>query len=1220
MLLLILSTLFLTTIYSSNAASDDVITFDVRLLDGGDITYSFNRSDYGDCIFTSQHQQVTCMVKRKYKSVVDKWKYNPLQLKYLSVNCMEQTYYANNRHACICVNGSDAANPGKSKQHDNLHYCHLTTLPEGMFAKLSQLTLLDLSSNAIKEVQEDTFAGLFSLKYLDISHNPIGSIAVKFLCDLHMIEVLKLKNISMSSKTFHKRILYCSTSLKQLKYIDLSDNHIESIPNQLFDSIPNVQTLIIRNNWINFISVTAFFGASNLKYLDLSKNHLPAIQNSFCKFMYQVRYINISSNRLTHLDIDDMSNCETMTVFDTSMNMIHEIKGRLSQRSDLQVFNASGNGIKNISDRFLLNATNLKVMDLSNNELHQISVEVFNNMTKLKVLKLNGNNFNDTVDILDIFNYTRNLESLNISSNVIRYIVNGTFQLLNSLQTLDISNNSISKTFSDTFKGMQSLKALYLDHNNIRDINRTSLLPLTSLEIIDLSHNMIDNIIDNVTMPETLTHVNLEENILSKFPKCFNKTNLKSLNLRSNIIATMKGNRTKDLQSLERIDLSFNQLDSFDNASFINMTSLSDLNLSFNIISGILSADVFRGTENLTMLNLKKNYISNIEKFFSFHWTKTITHLDLSFNYIQQINSLMSHESNNQSDHLLRELNLEHGYIQDISRDAFLGFLNLRQVNLRNNMLRTIQPFNIAYKTEFLLQNNPLQCNCNMSWLSDSYVTVGKHKVSTFDYEVGTCVVQPKNIELPVRKVLKNQFRCKVVNDCDQMCDCFSDNSKTSEIDYIDCNGLIGYMPEILSRDAKIIYLDGNRIPILKLPEHYNPDFLTTELYLNKSQIGFIEDIFFSGFDKLETLDLSKNKIPTLPTAIFNNLLNLKNLYLSDNNIQTVSPLWFSGLSLKILNLNGNKIHHISQTFLSKIDGMHSLRYLQLQNNPWQCDCKNRNFRIWLKTSGKVVRHRYDIDCYRDSKPLLSVHLSEFVCKVEESHAKRRGIITAVIIALICLVIVMSAAIYYRRDLIAVLYVKLGVGCLRHKYEINRPYDAYLIYDTNDAKCSDWIKKSLLIFLEKRRNPYNIVTTDRSKLSSSVANTENAQLQESKSCIFIINNTVMSNSWCVENFHRAWNYARKNPKFKLIIIVFGDIELNLLEQEMRVMLSQGQYITARSKSVWDRLIYELPNPETGFRSVRGEDDVSENDVIIYSASSNILDEYGSVSMPSHKFM
>jgi hypothetical protein len=62
------------------------------------------------------------------------------------------------------------------------------------------------------------------------------------------------------------------------------------------------------------------------------------------------------------------------------------------------------------------------------------------------------------------------------------------------------------------------------------------------------------------------------------------------------------------------------------------------------------------------------------------------------------------------------------------------------------------------------------------------------------------------------------------------------------------------------------------------------------------------------------------------------------------------------------------------------------------------------------------------------------------------------------------------------------------------------------------------------------------------------------------------------------------------------------------------MLSKGQYITARSRSVWDRLLYELPNPELGIHSVRGDDDVSENDVIIYSATSNTLDEYGSVTI------
>jgi 5'-3' exonuclease len=88
-------------------------------------------------------------------------------------------------------------------------------------------------------------------------------------------------------------------------------------------------------------------------------------------------------------------------------------------------------------------------------------------------------------------------------------------------------------------------------------------------------------------------------------------------------------------------------------------------------------------------------------------------------------------------------------------------------------------------------------------------------------------------------------------------------------------------------------------------------------------------------------------------------------------------------------------------------------------------------------------------------------------------------------------------------------------SCLRHKYDTNRPYDAYLVYDANDTKCSDWINISLLPFLDKRKNPYKIVTTERSKLLSALIDTESTQLQESKSCVFVINNTVMSNSWWI---------------------------------------------------------------------------------------------------------
>lgn len=1193
-------------------AGTKIISYDVTLLDGRKLSYPVNKTDNGDCLYTQQHDTVTCMRKHNYKNVASEWKYRPDDIFYISVNCMKQTFYSYHRHVCICVNGSDAANPGKYKQHDDVHYCHLTTLKEGMFNKLSQLKVLDLSNNGIRNVENNALVGLNSLEYLDLSHNTITTLPEHFLSDIPNIEILKLQNISMDTSYFEKHFIKCKKDLTKLIYIDLSDNKIESVPNQVFDHIQNVQTLILRSNKIQFISESAFYGAIKLEFLDLSGNHLPAMPRAFCDFLYRIGYIDLSSNLLTNFNMNDMNNCDTTEVLDIANNNIKRIKGSLSQRSDLKIFNASGNGLKSISDGFLRNATSVERIDLSLNNLRSFSLAVFTKLGKLKQLDLQGNKFTDTADILTIFNNTKQLVSLNLNSNNIGNIINGTFQALTDLRILNLSRNNISVTHADTFKGLGSLKALFLHHNNIDEINNTTLMHLSSLKTLDLSHNMLHSL-DDVKIPMSLTHVNLEQNVFSTFPSSFGNTNVTSLNLKSNVIDDMSGIRNTDLNNLEFLDLSFNQLNSFANVSFVNMTSLADLNLSFNDISGILSSEIFEGTENLTVLNLQKNYIGGLDYFFSSPSTKTITHIDLSYNTIATITALMSHDSINQSDFMLREMNFEHGNLHRIAQDAFLGFLNLRTVNLQNNMIETIQPFNIAYGTEFKLNNNPLQCSCNMSWLSESYVTVNGRKVSTFDYEVDTCVVHPENIKLPVRKVKKNQFRCKIEEGCDSLCKCYSYGNSV-KIDYVNCDGLIGNMPEVLSRNAGVIYLDGNRIPNLKLPKHYRADFQTTELYLNRSQISIIENIFFSGFEKLEILDLSRNKISNLPKVIFNNLLNLKKLYLSFNNIKIVSALWFDGLSLQVLNLNANKIQHVNQSFLSILDSMHSLRYVQLHNNPWQCNCNTKDFRIWLKNFGKVVQHRYDIQCFDSKKPLLSIGVSDFECQAVEGHTNRKGIITVLIIVCVCLLLMVAASIYYRRDILAVLYVKLGIGCLRQKYDINRPYDAYLVYDANDTKCSEWINISLLPFLEKRINPYKIVTTERSKLLSALIETESTQLQESKSCVFVINNTVMSNSWCVDCFHRAWSYARKNPNFKLIVIVFGDIEVNLLEEEMRLMLSKGQYITARSRSVWDRLLYELPNPELGIHSVQGDDDVSENDVIIYSATSNTRDEYGSVTI------
>jgi hypothetical protein len=49
---------------------------------------------------------------------------------------------------------------------------------------------------------------------------------------------------------------------------------------------------------------------------------------------------------------------------------------------------------------------------------------------------------------------------------------------------------------------------------------------------------------DDVKIPMSLTHVNLEQNVFSTFPSSFGNTNVTSLNLKSNVIDDMLYDRS----------------------------------------------------------------------------------------------------------------------------------------------------------------------------------------------------------------------------------------------------------------------------------------------------------------------------------------------------------------------------------------------------------------------------------------------------------------------------------------------------------------------------------------------------------------------------------------------------------------------------------------------------------------------------------------------------
>lgn len=354
------------------------------------------------------------------------------------------------------------------------------------------------------------------------------------------------------------------------------------------------------------------------------------------------------------------------------------------------------------------------------------------------------------------------------------------------------------------------------------------------------------------------------------------------------------------------------------------------------------------------------------------------------------------------------------------------------------------------------------------------------------------------------------------------------------------------------------------------------------------------------GFKKLKVLDLHNNQIQTLPSLFFKYQGRLQYLYLSQNHISLIQEDTFAGLhSLLFLDLSYNKFQYLNPNSFSAFSS--SLRF-RLGNNPLECDCKNKDLKQWIQRYRGRIIDRYDILCVETGKHILYTELK--TCDATNSgdnSLNRKNVIILVVILAVVVSVISTVCFYYRRDLIAILYDVTGVGCFRQKNYGNKLNDIYICYDSNDSRCSEWVDVQLLPRLKLRKKGYRIIVPDRTDLHDSVTNAGSDAMLSCKCCIVVVSKDMYTNDVCLEEFRKAYNFSVTDPLYKVVLVIFGTVDILSLEPEMRRMMSKGDYITARSRTVWSRIRYELPNPNT---NQSNDDDVSENDVVLYSATDN----------------
>lgn len=286
------------------------------------------------------------------------------------------------------------------------------------------------------------------------------------------------------------------------------------------------------------------------------------------------------------------------------------------------------------------------------------------------------------------------------------------------LKVLDISHNTLESIFlvsfflgnfeeiNLSFNGFKKLKNLELDfdgriifmnfsHNSIIEIASTFLKDVKELRIIDLSSNKLEFLDTNVFsgVSKTLQIILLQNNRFKRFTQNF---------------AFFFGDK---MTSLEQLNLSWNQITNYTHIWTKRMHSnLQNLNLSHNNLSSFTIAD---------------NFIRNLKT------------LDLSFNQLQTFNySSINHLS-------LKELNVEGNKLDELDTITFAKCPNLTTINIAKNRI------SCEYVKKFVQQWNDLQVItddlCDKKSADNPHIHSGPNSGTIVDIGNGDGVVN--NIE-----------------------------------------------------------------------------------------------------------------------------------------------------------------------------------------------------------------------------------------------------------------------------------------------------------------------------------------------------------------------------------------------------------------------------------------------------------------------------------------
>ncbi|GFO48821.1 protein toll [Plakobranchus ocellatus] len=1003
----------------------------------------------------------------------------------------------------------------------------------------------EINVNSHREVLKDGSStmswnsGLSSptgLQILDISHNSMTSLPSEaiVLCP-------KLERLLMQGLLLVEFDLPESVELPDLVSMDARDSRLEVFNFEKLGSSSSMQELHLAGAGMP-LEVQGLSSLTNLVNLTLANLGLNSSiwEQLLCPHLSQLK---LTSNNITSVDTSRLPKLRVLWLDSNQLSDV-DVFSSFGNLPELQYLNVSYNQITELPESSLHGTWDLKAFDISHNNLSTMGSNTFHNLSNLFYLDLARNQISSMGYLL--FEHTPSLKWLFVQYNNLTFLPK--MNSLEQLLSLNVSFNRIKSIEPRHLDGLTSLIILHGNHNSLRKIS-TNLFSKTPNLKEAWFHNNDISMLGDLGHHENLLHLRLGSNRIPDFEFFSPFRGLSSLQLLSlddNLLTNIRNNSFPP--SLRLLFINLNYFSFLSSSAFNNLPKLEYVELMYN--RKLLSLDegtvdrfasnspkpLFRVRRNIWICDCTMAYLKAMHKM-----RQRIEFFQMFYPVFEDLDTTecaVGYETN---------IYLFRPFVQVPLSDFVCPYPDL------------FCPWDCEFKCCDVSKNHSspvdLNCPCQLTCPLGCTCYIGGITFVKIYYHVrcdgrGFSMVPDR---IPLRAT-----------------NLYVDGNNISAVSNHDFHWLA---------QLENLYLNSSSLHTIEEGAFDNCTSLLS-LYLDHNSLTTINNTMFVGLSSLVRLYLHDNDIDTISADSFESLVSVKVITLHNNRLQKLaSPLDSLSPSLEVLALSGNPWRCDCEESKPLRDLIYVRTKAIFDKDRVCCYQSYDQMSISFPASngsgiGVTARNTNDINFNFDniSLPLRSSEIttgSPFIFNVsltntsenEQFLSEKKNVpdssicrsvlkfnfaqicarnaytanerrLTAqasgmptVIIVLISLTVFLTLvallvvfAIFKRKELQALAFVKLGVRVFDKKIQLDKTdagskaFDAFISYSSKD---DEFVAGTLVPALEAANNGYRICVHYRDfPVGRTITDTICRAIECSSRTILLLTQNFLKSEWC----------------------------------------------------------------------------------------------------------